>query len=594
MSATATRTDQKATPFHFLAAMQERHAEMVREVGKDVLSPPNARAVTDFIRDAAATGTVLDASDDRAAAQGLINFWTARLSSAARAARDDTPEARPVAVPDFEETLLAPFDPATIQAAITRADAWLKSLPEQDQATARRVMLRLVRLPTEGKGFDPVPLIRGAFYDLDDPKRVNAAIDGLAAAGVARVMSGDSRELDRVALRSPQLLEEWATYAGWLEKRRQFRQKVVEWHQQGQHASGLLKGDDLEEAKSYFDRDAMEREFIEQSRRREWRANERNRILKWVFGGLALAAVVGWTLALFGLAKANNERRTLAEKQELTNIRLFVRGLGELAAADDLPARQKIAKARWEALLEQFRQDPKSSPFLDLNLKELHECVTCRVGPTRLSADDLAEIRRLRNSVITNEQLRPTILAMRAVSYDMVELSAEQAVAELKAAKAYSAVEAYMREFWTQYWGEMLLVEGPEVEDAMVSFGRPLGAIQAGFEKPDPSQVAQIQAVVGRHAGGKGRQLTTDLSSFRLNVASLTQLDERAARLGVPDAERDRIQNELCEVRQDAAKRPITNQTLVNELAQRLAPLLAALDNERAKPVTLYIDRAAR
>jgi hypothetical protein len=632
MSDTATSTEQKPTLFHSLAAMQERHAQLVREVGKDVLSPRNARAVTDFIHDAAATGAVLDANDDRAAAQGLINFWTARLSSAARGAHDDRPEARPVPVPDFDETLLAAFDPATLQAAIARADDWLKALPPQDQATARRVMLRLVRLPTDGKGFDSVPLIRGAFYDLDDPERVNAVIDGLAAAGVIRLSPADAPDLDRVALRSTRLLAEWGAYAAWLQQRREFRNTVAEWDRGGRRPSGLLSGDRLEEVKSYFDRDALERQFTDASRDRERKRNEQNRVLKLVFGSLALVALIGWVVAgvnyhrkrveaekattAAGQAKraeqaakdAEDEARRDAQaakqanaalkeanaaldaKKRLTDLRLLVRGVGELAAAQT-PAEQEIALARWTALTRQFDKDPD---LRALQLDQLRDCAMRQDEPVRLSAADISRIRRLRNPILENHEVYPTLVAMRQVAFQMVELSATRVVDELTAGQPYSRAAPYAHEFWSQYWGEMLLVESRDVEAAMVAFGKALTRIQASAEKSDGSLAAKVTALFTQCAGEKGKQLAAEFPNLRLNPRIFARVDARARALNVPPRDRKRIQEGLWDIRKEATGRRVTNEQLTTGLQQKLQPLLAALQAERPKPVPPYAAAVAR
>lgn len=55
--------------FEALEELQNAHAKLVQEVGKEVLG--KSRRIRDFIADGAATGVVLDAKEDRAAAQGL-------------------------------------------------------------------------------------------------------------------------------------------------------------------------------------------------------------------------------------------------------------------------------------------------------------------------------------------------------------------------------------------------------------------------------------------------------------------------------------------------------------------------------------------
>jgi hypothetical protein len=611
MDATATAPAEPQR-FDSLTAMQDRHAELVKEIGADPLASGSPEQIAAFVRRGAATGAILDAKDDRAAAQGLINFWVARLAAAVRTA-DRKGTEKPgatVAAPRFDDTLLAEFNPDTVRATAASADAWLRTLPESDQWLPRRVMLRLVRLRPAGTTFDPVPTVKAALYDLDTPERVNAVVDRLAAAGVVRVTKAESPELDRISVRYSELTSSWGTYASWLAERRRFRDAVVAWDQAGRPADALAKGAPLEEGRSYFDRDSLEREFIEQSRRREWHENERNRILKWVFGGLALAALIGWGMAGISYywvkeearltAAANTalegEQQTLRKKHELTNLRLLVRGVGELAAARP-GSEQEIARARWEALVNQFEQDPHAAALREqLNLGELGKCAMCQDG-RRLSAADIARIRRLRNPILENREVYPTLAAMRQISFAMVSLSATQTVAGLKAGKRYSDIEPYAREFWTQYWGEMLLIEGHGVEAAMVAFGRALGDLWAEAEKPEGPLVhdlkSKLSAVEGRY-GEKGKQLTQGLNDLRLNAASFARLEDKAKELKIPERDRKNLQEDLNQIRTQVINRPAKNDPLVTALAEKLEPLLNALNTELGHEIPEYAEAVPR
>src|SRR5262249_20571236 len=243
---------------------------------------------------------------------------------------------------------------------------------------------------------------------------------------------------------------------------------VAEWDRAGQPAAALATGDRLEEARSYFDRDSLEREFLEQARRQEWRTSERNRILKWVFGVLALVALIAGGVVGVSSYLVWRANDALSKKQQFTDLRLIVRGVGELLSARTAP-QQGIARERWDALLGQFDDDKDAAELMEqLDVNELARCAECQDGPGGLSGADIARIRSMRNRIIKNSTLDPTLRVMRGVSFAMVRLSATQAVKRLKEGKAYKEVEPYAREFWTQYWGEMLLVEGSRVEVAMI------------------------------------------------------------------------------------------------------------------------------
>jgi hypothetical protein len=402
-----------------------------------------------------------------------------------------------------------------------------------------------------------------------------------------------------MSLRSPNLIPEWGTLAVWLAERRRFREDVTSWDKAGRRADRLYDRPRLEEIWHYHDRNRLERKFADASRDRLRRRNEWNRVLKWVFLGLAVAILVGWITAWIYYHQAKKEARaaeeanaTLSQKQQLTNIRLFVRGLGELASAHNA-AQRMVAKARWDAQLAQFRKEPQFSPFLDLNMEKLRQCAICKEGPTEISPGDLAEIRRLRNSVLANEQLLPVLLSMRAVSYDMVELSARQAVAGLKTDKpSYSEVEPFAREFWTQYWGDMLLVEGREVEAAMAGFSQTLAKIRDEAEQPVPDQT---ETALKQCSRDKGKQLAQEFPRLWLNVGSFAQVDQRARELNISEGDRARLQERLCQIRKERVSRPVTNRQLVSELERKLPPLLAALKAEKQQPtIPPYPDAAAK
>src|SRR5205823_4286517 len=104
-------------------------------------------------------------------------------------------------------------------------------------------------LPADGLKFDPVPAVRATMYDLDTPERVDAVLNALAAAGIVRVTKAESPELDRVALRFPELTTTWGAYKDWLVHRRRFRDAVKTWAREGRPAAALATGDQLDEAR---------------------------------------------------------------------------------------------------------------------------------------------------------------------------------------------------------------------------------------------------------------------------------------------------------------------------------------------------------
>ncbi|MDY3562404.1 hypothetical protein R5W23_003870 [Gemmata sp. JC673] len=270
-----------AEPFRSADAVRAAHAALLAEL-PDPPRPGDLARVTEFIRRAVATGAVLDAPDDRKLVQGLIDYWAAALVAEYREATRDGESTR-VKPPS---TVLTPFAPATLAAAVAAADRWLAAAPPEDQQLARRVLLRLVRLRNDDT-FAPAPTVRAGLSGDAPPEDLLRVLRELAGAGVIRVTPGDVEEMDRVALRSPALLDVWPIFNELRKERTAFRQRVTEWERTGRISVGDgLTDAELDQARAYHDRNAQEREFIEACRARTRRRQELFR------GGLSLLAVL--------------------------------------------------------------------------------------------------------------------------------------------------------------------------------------------------------------------------------------------------------------------------------------------------------------
>jgi WD40 repeat protein len=346
-----------ASPFTGPTDLQERHAALTKTVSADVLA--SASQIADFVRRAQATGAVLDARDDRAAAQALINFWTARLASAARsAARTVSAEPRvPFELPHFDDTLLAEFEPRTLREATAAADAWLAQQSEEDQALARRILLRLLRLREDGT-CEVLPRALGVCDGLEPRERAEKVLAKLAELGVVRIIPNASGPPD-VALRSPELLYQWGRLKEGMERRKQFREDARKWEQKrarrlpadrssalarlgdkikhgilrvGALIDSLWRGcmvllrikrpseefitnDEYVEAEAYRDRTATELELIYQKRQQDKDRNERQQLRSAI---LTFLVMVFAALSLFALYQRQQaEKQTdIAKKQK--------------------------------------------------------------------------------------------------------------------------------------------------------------------------------------------------------------------------------------------------------------------------------------
>src|SRR5262249_14345081 len=83
----------------------------------------------------------------------------------------------------------------------------------------------------------------------------------------------------------------------------------------------------------------------------------------------------------------------------------------------------------------------------------------------------------------------------RQLSFDTVLFCIDQTNEMLvRNERYYGEAGPYIREFWSQYWGEMILVEGQQVTAAMVNYGNVLNELRVfaltlpAAAPPDPAK----------------------------------------------------------------------------------------------------------
>ncbi len=513
-------------PFPALAALQDAHADMLGDVGGNLLVPEHATRIRDFVNRSVASGTRLDAKEDRSMAQGLVNFWAARVSAAVRTARDDS---APRTFSDFafDDTLLADFDPGTLRDAVAAGERWLAEQTPEDRNLARRIALRLTRLQPEGSQFDAVPTVRAAFHDLDTPERVDTVLDGLAGAGVVRVTRAEEPRMDRVSLRAAELLTTWPALAGWLGERSRFRDGAAAWEAGNKPAEMLLVAGALDEARNYHDRNRVEREFVIDSAYRQERELElavSNRRAKWIFGilaavaaGIAVVCWFGWQRAVKDAAEQKSEQlfqemvnsgKLITEEQQtqdavkraddaaleldarkknqrLANLARVIRALAEVGTYSG--EERRVALWRWNGIVDSYPSGDEFRKYLqkyDVPLDNLPEDSDAkRIQDTGRKALNIARALKNETDQIPDSDTVRAREAMRKVAYGIVEKASNRAVEAYGSPKATSAEAIAMampavKEFWVLYWGEMGMFEGGVVIDAMRAFGDQLKVIE--------------------------------------------------------------------------------------------------------------------
>jgi hypothetical protein len=82
-----------------------------------------------------------------------------------------------------------------------------------------------------------------------------------------------------------------------------------------------------------------------------------------------------------------------------------------------------------------------------------------------------------------DEKVLAMMKSVRNVTYYTATRVAEELMAAVsRDYKSFPDVKPYIREFWRLYWGPLGMVEGPDVERAMVAFGRAINAWEDEYE----------------------------------------------------------------------------------------------------------------
>lgn len=159
------------------------------------------------------------------------------------------------------------------QALSNSADAFYRQLIPEDQVTARRILLRLVR-PGEGLEVTSNRLQRGRlYYKAEARDRIDRVLDKLIQARLVHRTPGETNADDQIEVAHEALVRNWPTLIAWLEEERQHirdRNRLTvaaeQWQLRGRDGSALWRGALLEEAAHYADLNELETEFITASK----------------------------------------------------------------------------------------------------------------------------------------------------------------------------------------------------------------------------------------------------------------------------------------------------------------------------------------
>ncbi|ALO05667.1 putative WD-40 repeat protein [Streptomyces venezuelae] len=243
-------------------------------------------------------------------------------------------------------TLAAYEQAGGLGGSITQAaEAAYTSLEEIGQATARRMLLRLIT-PGDGAPDTKRPSTRAELQGLGP-----AAADVLDHLGRSRLVTLDH---DRVDLTHEALITGWPRLAGWIEEdrdrlrlHRRLTEAAERWESLGRDRGALLRGTGLKSAAQAFapadDADALtpgERDFLARSVRARRSRIRLRRTTTGVLGVLVVLSVLGAVIAV-QQSRATSEQRTQNAARRTTTV------AGSLRTTDpQLAGRLSIASWR--------------------------------------------------------------------------------------------------------------------------------------------------------------------------------------------------------------------------------------------------------
>jgi WD40 repeat protein len=152
------------------------------------------------------------------------------------------------------------------------ADAWYEALIPEEQVTAKRLLLRMVR-PGEGLEVTSNRVRRASLYWAGEaPDRIDRVLGKLVRARLARVTAGDTSSDTQVEVAHEALVRNWPKLVAWLEDERVAMRRRLhlaaaahQWEALGRDPSILLRGSLLDEALRYEDLNEQETAFAQAS-----------------------------------------------------------------------------------------------------------------------------------------------------------------------------------------------------------------------------------------------------------------------------------------------------------------------------------------
>lgn len=259
------------------------------------------------------------------------------------------------------------------QALANTADQLYQNLLPEEQVTAKRILLRLVR-PSAGLEFTRARIPRRMLYEAGEAQdRVDRVLDRLIAARLIQSTAGLTRDDDQIEVAHEALVRNWPRLVEWLEDERvtlrhrlRLSRQAEDWDARKRDESMLLRGVMLQEATKYEDLNPLEKEYVDASQalahheeREKEAAREREltqarqlaaeqlkaaRRLRWLsIALLVIMAIV--IISVIGIVQRERARASAVETaataeaakatQEAENVMLALQGTEQAAVSEE-------------------------------------------------------------------------------------------------------------------------------------------------------------------------------------------------------------------------------------------------------------------
>ncbi len=175
-----------------------------------------------------------------------------------------------------------------MQALANTANHLYDNLLPEEQVTAKRILLRIVR-PSSGLEFTRSRIQRRVFYQSGEAQdRIDRVLDKLIQSRLVRLTEGATSSDDQIEVAHEALVRNWPRMSEWLEEaavslrhRQRLSTQTEQWDRLGRDPGALLRGTLLADAKQYDDLSPLETEFVkasEETQAEEEREKERVRL----------------------------------------------------------------------------------------------------------------------------------------------------------------------------------------------------------------------------------------------------------------------------------------------------------------------------